>query len=81
MAEVAKLGDDLFVEISSQLPRYVSKEAGKMRTPRRLDNGFFYESHLNAKSIHQICNQVVQLAGLSYEDWTLEVDGGDSVGA
>jgi len=81
MAEMAKLGDDVFAEIASQLPRYVSKDAGKMRTARRLDNGFFYESHLNAKQVNQICNQVTQLAGLSYEDWALEVEGADAGGA
>jgi hypothetical protein len=74
MAEMAKLGDDVFAEMAAQIPRYISTDSGKMRTARHLDNGYFYEAHLNAKQIHQICNQLTQLAGLSYEDWALEVD-------
>ncbi len=73
MTEIAKLGDDVSKEIADSLPRYVSRDPSKMRSPRQLDNGYYYEGHLNAAQIYRQCKQVTQLAGLASEDWYVEV--------
>lgn len=74
MTEVAKLGDDVFKEIAESLPRYVSMDPSKMRSPRQLSNGYFYEGHFNANQIYRQCKQVTQLAGLASEEWYVEVN-------
>jgi uncharacterized protein with ParB-like and HNH nuclease domain len=73
MTEIAKLGDDVLATVTENLPRYVSREASRMRSPRQLDNGYFYEGHLNAEQIHRNCKHVAQLAGLASEEWYVEV--------
>lgn len=66
---VCTLGSDVIEQVAEELPRYVATEDGGMRTPRKLENGMCYESHLNATQIHKICSQVAQIAGLSSEEW------------
>jgi uncharacterized protein with ParB-like and HNH nuclease domain len=73
LTEVALLGSDLVEQIAAEIPRYISRSDSQMRTPRRLCDGYWYESHLNAKQIANVCRQATQIAGMSSRDWVVDV--------
>jgi hypothetical protein len=44
-----------------------------MRNPKPLPGDLHYEAHLNAEQIHRLCQQVAQTAGLTSEEWRVDV--------
>lgn len=64
--------EDVFLAIAEQYPRYISLDKNALRTTRQLSNGFFIETNMSADSIDRLCRQVVEVAGLSVEDWRVE---------
>lgn len=73
LTQVRELGDDVFVQVAREFPRYVKNSEAGLRSPRKLADGAFYESHLNAEQIHRLCSQVVQQAGLSAPEWHVDM--------
>lgn len=72
LAGVLDLGDDVFAQVAREFPRYVGHTDPGFRSPRRLADRAFYESHMNAEQIYRLCTQVVQQAGLSAQEWHVE---------
>lgn len=66
---VAELEPHKFDMIATNLPRYVGKEKNKFKASRQLQNGYFFEVHLSAKSIQKLCHQAIEIIDLSSEDW------------
>jgi len=73
LTEMAELGADILEAMAETFPRSISRNDAGMRSPKQITQEWYYESHLNADQIHRFCKQVTQLAGLSADEWYVEV--------
>ncbi len=71
---IAELEPDLFAQLASEYPRFISSDPGKFRRNRELSNGFFIEVNISAKDVYRFCTQAIESIGLSSEDWIIETD-------
>ncbi|MBI1849638.1 MAG: DUF4268 domain-containing protein [Planctomycetes bacterium] len=72
LESIAAIGDEEFKRVVADLPRMVSFDAGSFRRssrPRRLNNGAYVETNLSASSIHRLCVQAAQIAGIGPDEW------------
>lgn len=70
---IAQLEPEMFAQLVSEYPRFISPDSTKFRCNRQLSgNGFFIEVNLSARDIHRFCTQAIQSIGLSNEDWSVE---------
>lgn len=66
---ITDLEPEAFDFLAQQYPRLITKKAAKLRSKRELSNGFYVETHLSAKDIHQFCLQAIEAVNLSSHDW------------
>lgn len=71
---IAELEPDMFVQLASEYPRFISADPTKFRRNRQLSNGLFIEVNLSARDVHRFCTQAIQSVGLSSEDWSVETN-------
>ncbi len=71
--KVAERETDGFETVAKTFPRFITKERGKLREARQLQNGYFVEVNLGAKQIQRVCLQVLDSIGISSEDWSVTV--------
>jgi uncharacterized protein with ParB-like and HNH nuclease domain len=65
---------DVFDEIVNQFPRLLSNTSGKLRNPRPLSgNSLYFETNLSAESIVRYCQQIIEVAGYSLNQWGVDV--------
>jgi uncharacterized protein with ParB-like and HNH nuclease domain len=69
---IAELEPDAFTTLTQEYPRFISKDANSLRKSKVLNNGYFIEVHLSAKSIYRFCLQALESVGLSTDDWEVE---------
>jgi len=75
MEAIAKIGDDEFARVAEEMPKFANRDATAFRRTSRLkklSNGGYVETNLSASTIHRLCLQAVQLAGVDREDWAVE---------
>jgi hypothetical protein len=72
LEQVGELGDDVFAEIAASFGM-ITSTPNRLRRPKPLPNGYFYEAHLSAESIHKLCQQVSQSVGLKSSEWRVEM--------
>jgi uncharacterized protein with ParB-like and HNH nuclease domain len=75
MEAIAKVGEDEFNRVAEEMPKFANRDATAFRRSSRLkklSNGGYVETNLSASTIHRLCVQAVQLAGLDREDWSVE---------
>lgn len=70
---IADLEEDRFDQIVIKFPRFVGRDSNKFRKPRQIRNGAFMETNLGAHAINRYCLQVAEEAGLSSDDWRVEL--------
>ncbi len=70
---ISDRNEDHFLLIAETYPHYISLDAANLRTTRQLTNGFFFETHMSALAIDRLCRQALELAGLSSEDWHVDI--------
>ncbi len=70
---IADLDEEGFDRIVDGFPTFVSRSGEGLRSFRKLYNGTFMEVNLSAPSINEFCIQAVEVAGLSPDDWYVEV--------
>ncbi|MBI3944428.1 MAG: DUF262 domain-containing protein [Armatimonadetes bacterium] len=73
LESLSDLDPDTFQEMAERFPRLIGRDPGRFRTNRQLSNGFYMETNLSAPAIKRFCIQVTQLAGLSPDDWQVEL--------
>jgi len=66
---IADLGDEEFARVHAAFPKTIGSTPARFRSPRRLENGFFYESHYNAEQVYKKCKQIFGLVGSVSADW------------
>lgn len=71
---ILQMDEERFGEIVAQFPRFFSHDPTGFRASRRLSNGVHMMTHSNAAGLNRLCVQVTQAAGLSLEDWKVELD-------
>jgi hypothetical protein len=64
----------LFEVLAREYSRFISLDAGRLRSPHQLSNGFFIELNLSAKDIYRFCAQAIESIGLSGENWIVETE-------
>lgn len=67
---IAELEPDRFEKIVARFPRFFEKE--KLIRARELSNGSFVEANLSAKAAYRFCQQAVEEADLTSEDWQIK---------
>jgi hypothetical protein len=51
----------------------ISENPDNLRTPRQLDCGVFVEVNLSAKNIYEFCCKVLNVTGMSQDEWILNI--------
>lgn len=63
---VTHLGENYSEQFSAlqlEFPRVLSTDANKIRTPRKLANGYFFETNMSANRIYRLCEQLLDFMG------------------
>jgi uncharacterized protein with ParB-like and HNH nuclease domain len=74
MEAILKTGEEEFSRVAEELPKFVNRDATVFRRSSRLkklSNGAYLEANHSASTLHRLCVQAVQLAGLG-SDWSVE---------
>ncbi len=71
---IADLEPALFEVIAITYSRFVSIDPDRFTRKMQLDNNYYVDVSLNAKSVYRFCEQVIETTGLSREDWVVETD-------
>lgn len=69
---IIDLAPEKFEIISEQFPSYIGKEKSKFRAVRELDNGYFIEMNVSAKTVQKLCYQAIETIELTTDDWKVE---------
>lgn len=65
---------DEFGVVAEKFPRLLSTKPGTFRTPRSLGKGeLYFETNLSAASVVRYCQQIVDAAGYSSNEWSVDV--------
>lgn len=70
MNTIAELEPDKFDEIVARFPRQFDKE--KLIRGRELNNGLLVEANVSAKTAYRFCQQALEEADLTSEDWQIK---------
>lgn len=65
---------EAFEILAKDYSRFISADSVSLRSSRKLQNGYFIETNLSAKSIHRFCIQAIESIGLTKEDWIVETN-------
>jgi hypothetical protein len=69
---ISDLDKEGYKRVVEAYPHYISLERTNLRDARQLDNGHYIETNMSAEAINRFCRQVVNIAGLSPDDWFVE---------
>jgi uncharacterized protein with ParB-like and HNH nuclease domain len=73
MNTILDFESEKFDEIMKQFPHFIGWDGKNFKTPRKLKNGAFIEvDHLSAKTTQRLCFQILEIIGLTSEDWHVE---------
>jgi hypothetical protein len=65
---------DEFDGIVEKFPRLLSTKSAGFRTPRSLGKGeLYFETNLSAASVVRYCQQIIDAAGYSPNEWNVNV--------
>jgi len=63
---------ELGSRLQGEIPRYFKTEEAGLRSPLRIQDEFFAESHFSAKDILHVCQQVLAIAGIDPKEFSVE---------
>lgn len=66
---IADLEPEKFEVIASIFPKYVGKDKNRFREFRQLENSYYIEVNLSAKSIQKLCYQAIEAIELTSDEW------------
>ena len=69
---IAELEPEYFEVIALNYPRFISEDSERFKRKIKLNNNYYIYNNLNAKNIYRFCEQAIETAGLSREDWVVE---------
>jgi uncharacterized protein with ParB-like and HNH nuclease domain len=67
---IEELEPDKFVNVVNRFPKHFDKE--RLIRGRELNNGLFVEANFSAKAAYRFCQQVLEEAELTSEDWRIK---------
>ncbi len=68
---VAYLEPEKFEVIVQNFPHHVGKDKNEFRSVRQLQNGYFVDVNLSARSIQKFCHQAIETIELTSEEWSV----------
>lgn len=71
---IADLEPEDFEQIKKQFPRFIGEDKKRFRETRQLKNGIFVEVNLSSQEIQRFCFQALAVAGLTMDDWKVEIE-------
>jgi len=71
---LAYIEPELFNALVKEYPRFVGLDPSQFRKKQKLNNDYYFETHLSAKYIYRFCTQAIEFIDLSSEDWKVETD-------
>lgn len=74
MNAIALVEPEAFTMLINNYPRFISADGIGLRSSRKLQNDYFIEMNLSAKSIHRFCVQAIESIGLTKDDWIVETN-------
>jgi hypothetical protein len=72
LESIYEYDNDSFQRIVTRYPHYVNNTNNSFLESRKLSNGYWIETNLNAGRIYGFCINATEFIGLSSEDWRLE---------
>lgn len=69
---IYKNNNQNYETIMSKNSGFLSIDNKQMRDPKKLPNGHYIETNLNAKSIYNFCLKIFEEAGNDKNDWHVE---------
>ncbi len=70
---IGEIDNEQFAAIAAKYPRLLAMSEQGLRSSRSLSNGYLMETNLSASDLHKLCIQATEMAGLSSEDWYIEM--------
>ena len=80
MNTIIELEPEKFEQIADRFSKYIGKDKNKFRAIRQLSNGYYIEVNRSASTIFRNCLQVVNMVGLTSEDWIVNYVSTESNG-
>ncbi len=74
MNSISDIEPESFDEIKQQFSRFIGQDKKRFRETRQLKNGLFVEVNLSSQDIQRFCFQSLAVAGLTTEDWKIELE-------
>lgn len=74
MNVISLVEPEAFTILINEYPRFIRTNITGIRRPRKLQNDYFIETNLSAKSIHRFCVQAIESIGLTKDDWIVETN-------
>jgi len=71
---IAEVDPDGFHQFARRCQYIKPDSYHNFRGPRRLNNGYYIETHHSAIRIYKLCEQAIRAIGLSGEDWSVDTD-------
>lgn len=62
---------DQFPVLQAEFSKVLAEDPKALRSPRKLDNGYFYEANMSAQRIYKICEQIMDFVGCG-DQWSVE---------
>ncbi len=69
---VAQLSPHSFEEIARQHPHMLSLSGAGMRSPRQMNNGWNFETNLDANTLYRLAERAARRAELGVDEWSVD---------
>lgn len=71
MQYLCETRSDQFPVLQGEFPKCLAEDQRTLRSPRKLDNGYFYEANMSAQRIYKVCEQILDFVGCG-DQWHVE---------
>lgn len=71
MTYLCETRSDQFPILQAEFPKCLAEDPKTLRSPRKLDNGYFYEANMSAQRIYKVCEQILDFVGCG-DQWLVE---------
>lgn len=71
MSYLSEVYSDQFAALQLEFPKQISLDPNMLRSPRKLENGYLYDSNMSANRIVRLCEQMLDYVGCR-DQWHVE---------
>lgn len=71
MTYLCETRSDQFSVLQGEFPKCLAEDPRTLRSPRKLDNGYYYEANMSAQRIYKVCEQILDFVGCG-DQWRVD---------